>query len=81
MDTRAHQVRNELARLLNCEPERLAMEKSFHEMGVDSLVGMRLIGKISDATGHEIEPTVLFDYPTIRELATYLDTMLVDRVS
>jgi acyl carrier protein len=66
------QIRQNLAKLLGREPESLPLEQSFFELGVDSMVGMRLIGKVADSTGLEIEPVAVFDHPNIREFARYL---------
>lgn len=71
--TRENQIMSELARLLDCHLDSQSLDKSFYELGVDSLVGMRLIGHIADSTGHDIDPSIVFDYPSIRELVDYLE--------
>jgi len=72
-----NQIMHELARLLDCHLDFRSLDKSFHELGVDSLVGIRLIGQLADAIGHEIDPSIVFDYPSIRELADYLEQNFV----
>ncbi|MDD4919032.1 MAG: acyl carrier protein [candidate division Zixibacteria bacterium] len=72
-ESRARQVLEELARLLDCPAERLSPEASFHELGVDSLIGMRLIGRLSEAIGQDIDPLAVLDHPSIIELGHYLD--------
>jgi acyl carrier protein len=62
-----------LASLMKVEPDTLSLTMTFDEQGVDSLVGLRFIKKIHKATGMEIEMKKIFDYPTLKDLAQFLD--------
>ena len=42
------------------------------EAGVDSLAATELTTLLTDRLGTELEPTVLFDYPTIDSLAQFV---------
>lgn len=39
------------------------------ELGLDSVYALTLCGDIEDEYGLEVDPTIVWDYPTIRELA------------
>ena len=44
--------------------------------GLDSLSAVDLVQTLSQRLGTELEPTVLFDYPTIGSLSKYLDEQM-----
>ena len=39
------------------------------ELGLDSVYALTLCGDIEDEYGLDVDPTIVWDYPTIRELA------------
>ena len=41
--------------------------------GLDSIAAVDLVSTLSQRLGTELEPTALFDYPTIGSLIKYLD--------
>ena len=45
---------------------------SFSELGADSLLSAELATKIGAAFQLEFKPTVIFNYPGVRELAQYI---------
>ena len=61
----AHVMGSDLAHLP--DPAR-----PLNELGFDSLMGVELCNAISGAVGHHLQPTVLFDHPTLGALADYL---------
>ena len=62
-----------LADVLETEARLVAPDLTFQEQGMDSLNGMRFARKIQDLLGREIDLECLFDYPTITQLASFLD--------
>ena len=62
----------EIAQLLEVQVEAVMPEVPLLEVGIDSVVAIRLSGILSDALDVEIDPMVLFDYPTIAGLSEYL---------
>ena len=42
------------------------------DVGIDSLSAVELVSTLGHELNTEIEPTVLFDYPTINDLGNYL---------
>ncbi len=50
----------------------IRLDQPFLEMGIESLQAVQIIASISNKIGRELEPTLLFDYPTVSRLAAYL---------
>ena len=44
--------------------------------GLDSIAAIDLVSTLSQRLGTELEPTALFDYPTIGSLSKYLDEQM-----
>jgi acyl carrier protein len=69
---RENQIIAILAKLLKCPQEALFSDAPWADIGVDSLNGLRLIGILSELNGEEIDPILLLDCASIRELAERL---------
>ncbi|MGB5927196.1 MAG: amino acid adenylation domain-containing protein, partial [Cyclobacteriaceae bacterium] len=54
--------------------QQLGRDHSFYQLGGNSLRAMKIAGDIQQETGIEIKLTDLFVYPTISQLAEFLDT-------
>jgi acyl carrier protein len=70
---REKQVVAILAELLKRPQEMINIDASLASHGIDSLLGLRLIGRLSELTGEEIDPMLVIDCSSIRELAMQLD--------
>nr|WP_255216492.1 SDR family NAD(P)-dependent oxidoreductase [Pseudenhygromyxa sp. WMMC2535] len=62
----------QLAKVTGLSAAGIDVDRSFSESGVDSLLAVELINAIGDELGITLRTTVLFDRPTIRELASHL---------
>ncbi|SCL14162.1 Acyl transferase domain-containing protein [Micromonospora nigra] len=51
--------------------------QAFNEIGFDSLTAVELRNRLTEATGHRLPPTVIFDYPDPTALADFLRVQLV----
>lgn len=66
-------LRDVLAELLERKAHDISLDQTLAEQGVDSLIGLRFARRIHDVLGIEIDLEQLFDYPTISQLAHFLD--------
>jgi acyl carrier protein len=73
MSNREQFLRNALAELLQVDQNELSPTTPFAELGVDSLLGLRLTREIQDQLQADVELEWLLDNPSIRELAEFLD--------
>jgi acyl carrier protein len=65
-----------LAELLEVDPEEIDPTIPFDRYGLDSSSAVGLTGDLEDWLQHELDPTLLYDYPTIEHLAQYLGSAL-----
>ncbi|GAB2855551.1 hypothetical protein GCM10022221_63860 [Actinocorallia aurea] len=67
-------VRRAVAAILgHGSPRAVAPDRPFRDLGLDSLLAVRLRDHLSEATGRRLPSTVVFDHPTPRDLARHLD--------
>ncbi|MGB3201841.1 MAG: acyl carrier protein [Nodosilinea sp.] len=63
-----------LEKLLDIDPEDLDTTIPFDRYGLDSLAAVGMTGELEDWLGQQVDPTLLYDYPTVEALAEYLGT-------
>jgi acyl carrier protein len=61
-----------VARELDRAPEEVDPELPFATLGLDSTVAVSISGELEERLGIRIDPTAVFEYPTIRRLAGHL---------
>lgn len=61
-----------LAQLLEIELEEIEPQTPFERFGLDSSAMVVLSGDLQEWLGRKLDPTLLYDYPTIETLAEYL---------
>ncbi|MGC5225268.1 acyl carrier protein [Micromonospora sp. DT81.3] len=49
--------------------DKFTVDTPLSELGLDSVYALTLCGDIEDEFELEVDPTIVWDYPTIRELA------------
>ena len=52
-------------------------EESFTSLGLDSLTSVELRNRLQSRTGKSMTATSIFDWPTVADLASYLDSLYV----
>jgi acyl transferase domain-containing protein/NADPH:quinone reductase-like Zn-dependent oxidoreductase/acyl carrier protein/SAM-dependent methyltransferase len=65
-------IRECVAHALRADSKSLLDDQSFVEYGIDSIVGVSLVNRISHLCGTTLRTTVLFDFPTIDKLARHI---------
>ena len=65
-----------LAFLLEEEPDSIDTELSFDSYGIDSAAAVSLVADLEDWMGTELDPTIVYDYPSVDLLAAFLMTRL-----
>jgi acyl carrier protein len=63
-----------LADLLEVDPEELDVTIPFDRYGLDSSAAIGLTGDLEDWLGREIDPILLYDYPTVEALVQHLSS-------
>ncbi|BBN81578.1 hypothetical protein PA25_15630 [Pseudoalteromonas sp. A25] len=61
-----------IATEIESQSEQLDVDASFQSLGIDSMKAVRVSGELMELHDVELEPTVLFEYPTIALLAKHL---------
>lgn len=67
-----------LANLLEINPNEIDITVSFDRYGLDSSAAVGMTGDLEDWLGFEVDPTLVYDYPTIETLAQYLVKINID---
>lgn len=78
--TREFLVR-ELAKLVKVNPADIDTNVAFDRYGLDSAAAVEFTGLIGQRVGRELEPTLLYDHPTIDALNTFLTRMLAGKAA
>lgn len=77
---KAERLRTTLSELtadvLEVDLAEIELDDNFSALGIDSILGVELVAKINAALGTKLEPTVVYDYPTIDALAAKLASEL-----
>jgi len=66
-------VRSALADVLMMTEDEIDDDRSFNDLGVDSVIGVELIQRLNRVLGLEAEATRLYDHPSVTRLSAYLD--------
>ena len=49
------------------------------EMGVDSVYAVSLVGEVEAHFDIDVDPTMIFDYPTLSHIAEYISTAVAEQ--
>ncbi len=65
-----------IADLLEVDSEDIDTTIPFDRYGLDSSAAVGMTGDLEDWLGYEIDPTLIYDYPTIEALVQHLSSEL-----
>jgi acyl carrier protein len=68
------EVRSLTATILGLDAAAAEIDQGFFDMGFDSLMGLELKNRLEAAIRVPLPATLVFDYPTIRNLAEFIAT-------
>jgi acyl carrier protein len=60
-----------IADLMGVEKSAISEHAQFSSLGLDSAAVIGMTGDLSDWLGKEIDPTIVYEYPTIEGLARH----------
>jgi acyl transferase domain-containing protein/thioesterase domain-containing protein/SAM-dependent methyltransferase len=66
-------VAREVAAALTLPVERVDRRGRFMDYGIDSILGSQIVARLNAALGLALRPTVLFDHPSIVDLARHIE--------
>jgi acyl carrier protein len=61
-----------LAELLGVDSDAVDVKIPFDRYGLDSSAAIGMTGELEDWLGYSIDPTLIYDYPTIESFAQHL---------
>ncbi|MEE4582846.1 type I polyketide synthase [Streptomyces antimycoticus] len=67
--------------LVHATPDAIESDRSFRELGFDSLTAVQLRNRLGAITGLELPTTLAFDFPNLTVLAEHLETNMFPRAS
>ena len=65
-------MKKEIATELHISKEDIHPQDAFAELGLDSVSGVYLLDSLEKLTHCELNPLMLWDYPTLEKLADYI---------
>jgi acyl carrier protein len=66
----------EVARLLEAEPQVIDVVEPFDRYGLDSMMAVNLTAVLEEWLGRDFSPTLPYEYPTIQSLSQHLADQL-----
>jgi amino acid adenylation domain-containing protein len=76
----AAELRATLAAALYLDISEIGLDRSFVDLGLDSVIGVEWIHVVNKRLGTSVAATKLYQYPTVRELSAFLTKIVTDPV-
>lgn len=67
-----HWLSSYLSEQLLIEPQEIDIQLPLEDYGLDSVEMLSLTGALEDWLGYQLSPDLVYEYPTIKELARHL---------
>jgi acyl carrier protein len=62
-----------LAKELQESPDAIDVTLPFHDFAMDSLTALGMTGELESWLGRKVDPTLVYDYPTIEQFSKCLE--------
>lgn len=69
-------LREQLAGVLKTSANRIDLQKPMGTMGTDSLMALEFVRRLSRSLGVKVPATAVFNYPTVKKLAAWIETRM-----
>lgn len=73
-------IRQQLSQALGVGVEAIPLDRGFADLGVDSLTAVELRNRLQQSLAHPLPATLLFDHPTVSDLASMLNDLVERKV-
>lgn len=67
-------ITHHIAEQLEVEPDRIDPTIPFNRYGLDSVLAYELVGDLGTWLEKELDPTLMYNYPTIESLSQHLSS-------
>jgi acyl carrier protein len=67
-----------IATAVNRSPAEISVDEHLTTFGLSSLAALSIAGDLEDWLGRKLEPTVVWDYPTIARLSAHLASQSIE---
>jgi acyl carrier protein len=78
---KAHEIQawltDYISKLMQIPPEEALLDREFTSFGIDSAAAVGLSVDLGDWLGIEIDPTLVYDHPTIESVSAYIAEKLL----
>ena len=75
-DTIADWLHNYVAELIGVNPEKVSRTQPLRKYGLDSASAVTLTGDLAEWLKVDVDPSVLYEYPTIERAAQHLASVV-----
>ncbi|NET54870.1 MAG: AMP-binding protein [Symploca sp. SIO2E6] len=79
LDAIENWLRNWLAQKVKTNAQAISCDAAFADYGIDSVMGVELVQDLEDWLQHPIEPTIIWNLPSIKALAQYVATQVTTK--
>ncbi len=68
-------LRQRISQEIKAAPEAVSLQIPFENYGLDSIIIVTIVGDLEDWLNLSLDPTILWEYPTIESLSEWLVKM------
>ncbi|MBV6647911.1 MAG: acyl carrier protein [Cyclobacteriaceae bacterium] len=73
-------VKTLIAKELKVAPDSIGEDVSFHDLGLDSVNSLFLLGDLEQKLNLDIDPLSLYDNPTVSSFSNFISTLISENI-